>query len=235
VPVATVGDLVNTAAAANAATTNVLTLSGDFSAAATAGSVTFAANAGPLNSTATAITAGVATVPLAAGTLAGGFVSGDAVYTLNGTTSLLSSAYTAALRTAPVSTAYLATTYGPITSGSIVRDGVQFESPWVTSTPGFISRIFVTQTTPTDVPYTVTVRNGAGLVTGGSAGGTLPSNRLTRLDLSTLLPADTTAFPGPYQVTLNVAATAEVTTGSYVLTTPNGAVTSVPLYRASNR
>jgi len=218
---ATVGTIVN-----GAATTNTLALTGDFGAAASAASI----NTPNATEVASAVTATTATLPLLGGTVTGtGFTALNVRYTVNGTTALPISAYTAAF-TGVANTGYTLSTLGPLTTGNIFRDGVQLESPWVTTTPLFISRFFVTQTTPATVPYTVTVRNSAGLVTGGAAGGTLAPNRQSLITLASLLPADTTAFPGPYQVTFNIAATITAVQGTYALTSPAGGVTVQRLY-----
>jgi len=211
----------------NSTLANVLSLTGDFSAAASAASITVGTNP------ATAFTPTSASITLTAAQAAG-FLATNVNYLVNGTTPIPISTYTA-LFTGVANPGYAIAPRGPITTGQITRDGVQYESPWVTATTGFISRFFLTQTTPATVPYTVVVRNAAGPVTGGVAGGTLGANRQTLVTLASLLPADTTAFPGPYQVTFNVASDASVTMGSYVLTSPNGAVSNVPLFRAANR
>jgi hypothetical protein len=218
---ATVGTIVN-----GASTNNTFALAGDFGAAASAASI----NTANANENASAVTATTATLPLLANTIgATGFTNLNIRYTVNGTTALPVSSYTASLT--PVANAgYTIGTLGPLTTGNINRDGVQLDSPWVTVTPGFISRFFITQSTPADVPYTVTVRNAAGLVTGGTLTGTLGPNRQSQITLASLLPADTTAFPGPYQVTFNINATASVTQAAYVLTAPNGSVAIQNLY-----
>lgn len=218
---ATVGAIVNAPS-----TSHSFALAGDFSAAASAASI----NTATATENATAVTATTATLPLLTGTINGaGTTNIDFRYTVNGTTALPVSSYTAAF-TPVVLPGFTVGTLGPITTGNIFRDGVQLDSPWVTVTPGFISRFFITQTTPAEVPYTVTVRNAAGPVTGGTLSGTLASNRQVQISLASLLPADTTAFPGPYQVTFNIAATQTATQGAYVLTSPNGSVAIQNLY-----
>ena len=240
----TVPTVINTAS-----TANVLTLAGDFSAAAAAASVALAADGAAVVAAATAITATTATIPLAAANFGAGVGAADgfastavvnslnaadlvARYTVNGTTPLPVSSYTSTLAYG-TNAGYTAIALGPVTSGQINRDGLTLESPWVTATPGFISRFFITQTTSTNVPFTAIVRNAAGLVTGGTLTGTLGPNRQTLITLASLLPADTTAFPGPYQVTFSIAATAAQTRGAYALTTPNGSVAIQSLYTAA--
>ncbi len=244
----TVPTIVNT----NSITDNI-TVAGDFSAAAGPASVDTNLDAAGTSNVATAVTATSATIPLSAASYGvgntglNGFAATVAVapllpsaavdlvvrYTANGTTPIVPSAYTSTLNYT-AQAGYVATPLGPITSGQIVRDGLTLESPWVTTTTGFISRFFITQTTnAVNVTYTATVRNTAGLVTGGTLTGVLGANRVTLIPLASLLPADTTAFPGPYQVTFAISATAAQTRGTYVLTSPTGTVTNTPLYTAA--
>jgi|NOAtaT_6_FD_contig_123_57565_length_1610_multi_3_in_0_out_1_1 hypothetical protein len=236
----TIPTVINTAA-----TTNTLTLNGDFSAAAGASSVALAADGAGNAAAASAVTATSATIPLAAAnfgagtTTTNGFASTGttsiaatdliARYTVNGTTALPISTYTASL-TYAANAGYTAIPLGPVTSGQINRDGITLESPWATVTSGYISRYFITQTTATAVPYTATVRNANGLV-GTVTGTLLPSGGQTLINLSSLLPATPTATQGgPYQVTFAIAATAAQVRGTYALTAPNGSVTTQTLY-----
>jgi hypothetical protein len=214
---ATVAAIVNTAS-----TANVISVAGNFDAAASAASVATTV----ATEVASSITAGVATIPLLAGSAAGTTL---VRYTVNGTTALPVSTYVTTGTFVPLA-GYVLGPLSPTQTATIARDGSQLDSPWVTATPGFISRFFLTQTTPATVPYTVTVRNAAGLVTGGTLTGTLSQNRVTLITLASLLPADTTAVPGPYQVTFNIAANLPSVQGTYALTTPSGAVSNTPLY-----
>ena len=209
-----------------AATNSQIVVTGDFSAAAANTSVTL----GTIAANAT----GFPATPTFNFNGQGGLAAVNVNYLVNGVTAVPASTYTATL-TATGATGYRTTTSGPLTCGSITRDGVQYESPWVTSTTGFISRFFLLQTAGSAITYNAIVRNAAGLVTGGTLTGTLTSGNLTQVTLGSLLPADTTAFPGPYQVTFNIASDASVTQGTYVLTSPNGAVSNMPLYRATQR
>jgi hypothetical protein len=227
---------------------NVLTVTGDFSAAAAPASVYTINNASatctPNTTTgvlaidsATAVTATSATIPLATATFAGSY-TGTGIprvcYQVNGTSAVLASNYAASFALVG-QTGYNNLTLGTGFLGEIVRDGATYESPWVTVTPGFISRIFLTSSAATALPWTATVRNAAGAVTGGTLSGSLAPNQLTQLSIASLLPADTTAFPGPYAVSITVGGTVGLVTGSYVLTSPNGSVATTPLYRASAR
>ena len=211
----------------DAAGANTIGMTGDFSAAAAAASITATAGA----DVASAFTATTATIPVAntTGSLSG--VADLVRYLVNGTTALPVSAYAATFTGVPLA-GYVLSPLGPVSTGSIVRDGVTFESPWMTTTPGFLSRLFITQITPATIPWTAIVRNASGIVTGGVLSGTLGSNQVTRIDLSTMVPA--TAV-GPFQVSITIAATADVSEGSYVLTTPTSSVVSMPLYRATQR
>jgi len=211
-----------------AATNSQIVVTGDFSAAAANTSVTL----GAIVANAT----GFPATPTFNFNGQGGLtaLAGNVNYLVNGVTAVPASTYTATL-TATGATGFRTTTSGPLTCGSITRDGVQFESPWVTSTTNFISRFFLLQTAGSTITYNAIVRNAAGLVTGGTLTGSLTSGNLTQVTLASLLPADTTAFPGPYQVTFNIASDASVTQGTYVLTSPNGAVSNMPLYRATQR
>jgi hypothetical protein len=209
-----------------AATGNTITVTGDFSAAAAASSMAITGGGNAVLGTGTVSFPNVPVTPA--------FGTRNVTYSVNGTAQVVAGSYTAGLTTT-AATGYKALTYSTLTTGSISRDGVQYESPWVTVTPGFISRFFLTQNSGNTVNWTAIVRNASGLVTGGTLSGTIASGRQVLLPIATLLPADTTAVPGPYQVTINIAADASVSQGAYVLTSPNGAVTSVPLYRAANR
>ncbi len=235
---ATVGVIIN-----GASTLNSLAIAGDFGAAAAPANVATQT----ATEVATAVSATSATLPLLAGTIVNSFVAAAAAasggatatnanellvrYTVNGTTALPVSSYITTLTYIALA-GYTATPL-TATTGQINRDGLSLESPWVTVTTGYISRFFITQTTAANVPFTAVVRNGAGVVTGGTLTGTLGPNRLTHITLTSLLPADTTAFPGPYQVTFAIAATAAQTRGAYVLTSPSGSVTTTTLYTAA--
>ncbi|MBC7622670.1 MAG: hypothetical protein H7232_04715 [Aeromicrobium sp.] len=264
VAITSAAQVVNTGAAGSMA------LAGDFSAAAAPSSVYSmqrgtgtgtclpdpSNNINPLD-VATAVSATGATVPLVPTSMAL-LVSNTALadllnapggvrycYLVNGAVALGSpvQGYTATLTATPLANftlpAYVATL------GSIGRDGVALESPWVTSTPGFISRFFLTDTrTPAVAPatplvataWTAVVRNASGVVTGGTLTGNVAASTVARVDLTTLLPADTTASPGPYQVTFTVGGTGTPALQiTYVLTSPNGSVTTMPTYRLGAR
>jgi hypothetical protein len=211
------------------ANTSQITVAGDFSAAAANTAVTLGAT---VANGGTAFTTSQAVFNING---SAGLVNNAVAYVVNGTTAVPAATYTATLSAAGNATVYKTTTSGPITTGSITRDGVQFESPWVTSTTGFISRFFLLQTSGNAITWNAIVRNAAGNVTGGTLTGSLTSGNLTLVTLDSLLPTDRTAFPGPYQVTFNIASDASVTQGTYVLTSPNGAVSNMPLYRATQR
>jgi len=217
---------------ANAANSQV-TVTGDFSAAAAANtSVTLgatAANGGTAFTTSTA----VFNINGSAG------LTNSAIgYVVNGTTAVPAISYAATLAPRGATGYTNVTSSGPITTGSITRDGVQFESPWVTATTGYISRFFLLQTSGSTITWNAVVRNVNGPVTGGTLTGTLESGKLSApITLASLLPATPTETQGgPYQVTFNIASDASVTQGTYVLTnTTSNSVSNMPLYRATQR
>ena len=216
---------------ANAANSQV-TVTGDFSAAAANTSVTLgstAANGGTAFTTSTA----VFNINGSAG------LTNSAIgYVVNGTTAVPAISYAATLAPRGATGYTNVTSSGPITTGSITRDGVQFESPWVTATTGYISRFFLLQTSGSTITWNAVVRNVNGPVTGGTLTGTLENGKLSApITLASLLPATPTETQGgPYQVTFNIASDASVTQGTYVLTnTAAGSVSNMPLYRATQR
>jgi hypothetical protein len=214
------------------ATNSQVTVTGDFSAAAANTSVTLGAtvaNGGTAFTTSTA----VFNINGSAG------LTNSAIgYVVNGTTAVPAISYAATLAPRGATGYTNVTSSGPITTGSITRDGVQFESPWVTATTGYISRFFLLQTSGSTITWNAVVRNVNGAVTGGTLTGTLESGKLSApITLASLLPATPTETQGgPYQVTFNIASDASVTQGTYILTnTAAGSVSNMPLYRATQR
>jgi hypothetical protein len=214
------------------ATNSQVTVTGDFSAAAANTSVTLGAtvaNGGTAFTTSTA----VFNINGSAG------LTNSAIgYVVNGTTAVPAISYAATLAPRGATGYTNVTSSGPITTGSITRDGVQFESPWVTATTGYISRFFLLQTSGSTITWNAVVRNKNGPVTGGTLTGTLESGKLSaEITLASLLPATPTETQGgPYQVTFNIASDASVTQGTYVLTnTTSNSVSNMPLYRATQR
>jgi hypothetical protein len=215
---------------ANAANSQV-TVTGDFSAAAANTSVTLGATVA--NSTGFTTTTAVFNINGSAG------LTNSAIgYVVNGTTAVPAISYAATLSPRGATGYTNVTSSGAITTGSITRDGVQFESPWVTATTSYISRFFLLQTSGSTITWNAVVRNVNGAVTGGTLTGTLESGKLSApITLASLLPATPTETQGgPYQVTFNIASDASVTQGTYVLTnTAAGSVSNMPLYRATQR
>ncbi|MCA3056632.1 MAG: hypothetical protein ING64_09780 [Rhodocyclaceae bacterium] len=206
-----------------------ITVTGDFAAAAANTSVTLGtanANGG------TAFTGTQAVFNINATAFANGT---QVKYLVNGSTPVASvpNGYSATLSAAPNGTTFKTTTASISNTGTITRDGVVYQAPWASATPGFLSRFFLTQTAGSSVSWSAIVRNGDGPVTGGTLSGSLETGKVTQVTLASLLPATPPA--GPFQVTFTIAADASQAQGSYVLTTPSGSVTSVPLYRASQR
>jgi hypothetical protein len=216
--------------------TSQITVTGDFAAAAANTSVQLFNGAGTLVANAiggSAFTSTSATFNLNA---SGGLSNHSVRYLVNGTTSIPASGYSAALTTNPSNANYKAASASISSIGTITRDGVTYESPWATATTGFLSRYFLTQTAGSAVSWSAVVRNPNGIVTGGTLSGSLASGQVTQITLASLLPEDTSTLTGPFQVTFTIAADASQVRGSYVLTTQaTGAVTTVPLYRASAR
>jgi hypothetical protein len=211
------------------ATNSVVTISGDFSAAASNTSVTLAganANGGAAFS-GTSATFNVNATSFGTNNLVR--------YVVNGSTPVVAGTYSASLSAAPNGTNFRTTTASVSNIGSITRDGVTYESPWASASPNYLSRFFLTQTAGSAVSWSATVRSKTGPVTGGTLTGTLESGKVTEITLASLLPSDTTNISGPFQVTFTIAADASQAQGTYVLTTPTSAVTSTPLYRAANR
>lgn len=214
--------------------TSQITVTGDFAAAAANTSVrlfngsTLVANAiGGSGFTSTSATFNI--------NANAGLTNNTVRYLVNGTTPVVESGYSAALTTNPSNTNYKAASASISSIGTITRDGVTYESPWATSTPGILSRYFLTQTAGSAVSWSAVVRNPNGVVTGGTLSGSLASGQVTQITLASLLPEDTSTLKGPFQVTFTIAADASQVRGSYVLTTQSGTVTTVPLYRASAR
>ena len=216
--------------------TSQITVTGDFAAAAANTSVQLFNGAGSLVANAiggTAFTSNSATFNLNA---SGGLSNHSVRYLVNGTTPILAvPSYSAALTTNPSNANYKAVSLSISSIGTITRDGVTYESPWASATTGFLSRYFLTQTAGSAVSWSAVVRNPNGIVNGGTLSGSLASGQVAQITLASLLPEDTSTLTGPFQVTFTIAADASQVRGSYVLTTPSGSVTAVPLYRASAR
>ena len=215
--------------------TSQITVTGDFAAAAANTSVQLFNTSGTLVANAiggSGFTSTSATFNLNA---SGGLSNHTVRYLVNGTTPVAASGYSAALTTTPSNANYKAASASISSIGTITRDGVTYESPWATATSGFLSRFFLTQTSGSAVSWSAVVRNPNGVVTGGTLSGALASGQVTQITLASLLPSDTSTIIGPFQVTFTIAADASQAQGTYVLTTPSGAVTTMPLYRASAR
>jgi hypothetical protein len=168
--------------------TSVLTVTGDFTAAANAngtyttpalsrvflGSTTCA---GSGNVSANSLTATTATFPLNYATASGG--NGTVCLTIEGNTAIPAASYTA-VYTAKAATGYTAAAATSSASlGSISRNGGQLTSPWFTLAPGWISRFILTNTSSQAAPYSISVvtesGNTATTVPAGLSG-TVPAN-----------------------------------------------------------
>jgi hypothetical protein len=156
-------------------------------------------------------------------------------YTTNGTSQIVAvPSYSASLSAAPNGTTFKTTTASISSIGSVTRDGSTYESPWASATPGYLSRYFLTQTSGATVTWSAIVRSPNGPVTGGTTNGTLVSGQVSQITLASLLPTDTSALVGPFQVTFTIAADSSQVRGTYVISNTNTGTTSVvPLYRTS--
>jgi hypothetical protein len=212
-----------------ATTNSQITVTGDFSAAASNSAVTLAG----VGSNSTGFV-GTATGAAVFNINATSFTANTVAFTVNGSTPVAAGSYNASFVSNPAS-GFRSVTASLSGIGTITRDSVTYESPWATATPGFLSRYFLTHTAGSTVTWSAVVRNPSGTVNGGTLSGTIESGKVTQIPLASLLPADLTNISGPFQVTFTLAADASQAQGSYVLTTPSGSVTSVPLYRADRR
>ena len=102
------------------------------------------------------------------------------------------------------------------------RDGVELQSPWFTTTTGYISRFFLTNTGAVDAVCNVVTWNAAGAVTPTVATVTVTAGTQRVVPAVDVLPA---APVGPYAVRFVCGAPSSAMQGNYVLTSPNGAVT----------
>jgi hypothetical protein len=102
------------------------------------------------------------------------------------------------------------------------RDGVELQSPWFTTTTGYISRFFLTNTGAVDAVCNVVTWNAAGAVTPTVATVTVTAGTQRVVPAVDVLPA---APLGPYAVRFVCGAPSSAMQGNYVLTSPNGAVT----------
>lgn len=122
--------------------------------------------------------------------------------------------------------AYQAGYAGAATSAAQVvglwrRDGVELQSPWFTTSTGYISRFFLTNTGTVDAVCNINTWNAAGTVTPSVATVTVLAGTQLLVPAASALPA----MPvGPYATRFLCAAPSTAMQGNYVLTTPNGSV-----------
>ena len=106
--------------------------------------------------------------------------------------------------------------------GLFRRDGVELQSPWFTTTNGYISRFFLTNTGSINISCNVLTWNGAGAVTPTTPVVTVNAGTQLKVDAVSVLPA---APSGPYATRFVCAAPSATMQGNYVLTSPSGSVT----------
>ena len=102
------------------------------------------------------------------------------------------------------------------------RDGVELQSPWFTTTNGYISRFFLTNTGSIDITCNVITWNSTGAVVPTTPTVTVLAGTQLKVDAASALPA---APSGPYATRFVCAAPSSVMQGNYVLTSPSGSVT----------
>lgn len=101
------------------------------------------------------------------------------------------------------------------------RDGVELQSPWFTTTTGYISRFFLTNTGSVDAVCSIKTWNAAGTVTPSVTSVTVLAGTQLLVPAVSALP---TTPSGPYATRFICAAPSVSMQGNYVLTTPNGSV-----------
>ena len=106
--------------------------------------------------------------------------------------------------------------------GLFRRDGVELQSPWFTTTNGYISRFFLTNTGSINISCNVLTWNGAGAVTPSTPVVTVNAGTQLKVDAVSVLPAMPS---GPYATRFVCAAPSASMQGNYVLTSPSGSVT----------
>ncbi|MFT5588327.1 MAG: hypothetical protein ACI9ZF_000492 [Bradyrhizobium sp.] len=165
-------------------TTTTLAVTGDFTSANVAGVLTKAsvfiapdatcASTTLASSTLTATTAtfAVGVLPIAARTLCYK-VDGKAAVPIQNFTAALKPVAISALYTVPASSASVA-------AGSITHDGTTLQSALTQTTPGYITRFVLTNTSTLPVGYTVATKAEAGNVVTAGVGitGTIPANSM---------------------------------------------------------
>ncbi len=109
----------------------------------------------------------------------------------------------------------------PVVVGLWRRDGVELQSPWFTTTTGYISRFFLTNTGSVDAQCSINTWNAAGTVTPTVASVTVLAGTQLLVPATSALP---TTPSGPYATRFVCAAPSSAMQGNYVLTTPNGSV-----------
>jgi len=227
---------------------HTLSVAGDFSAAASSGVYLGSAASGglcaPLDPAAiftldsTKTTASL-TIPGFASSAPWG-ATAKLCYTVNGTTPIVASTYTATptLSFKTVASGVSGTQVAAATVGSVTRDGTTLQAPIVQTTTGYVSRIILTNTSSAAAAYTMTVTAGPTL-NGGSAVNSVTKNAtaIGSIAANSQVVIEDTAMPTfagtarGYAV-FSIAGTNDTINGVYqIVNIATGAISNMPMVR----
>ena len=219
-----------------------ITITGDFTAAANAngtytgaalsrvflGNSTCTVGATTGNVIANSVTATTAIIPMASVTNnTAGVAAGNSTLCLiaSGNSAIPVASYTAAY-TVTAATGYTASAAAAAAAvGSIARNGAQLITPWMTTAPGFISRVVLTNSSSAAATFTVAVKGEAGnTVTPVTASGTVPGNGMLIVNATDLA---TTSGASRFAATFTFASPRANIDGAYqVVNQSNGGVSN---------
>ncbi len=143
-------------------------------------------------------------------------------YSVNGTTSIVDQDISGQFNFVYNAGYAGAASSAPAVVGLFRRDGVELQSPWFTTTTGYISRFFLTNTGSIDVACNIITWNAAGAVTPSVSTVTVLAGTQLNVPAASALPATPV---GAYATRFVCAAPSSTMQGNYVLTSPNGSVT----------
>jgi len=221
------------AVAADLATASDLVVTGVFDAVGTTGSIGVSAaagtcgtlTAGTLNTAKTTATfTGFAGVTLVA---AKPFVC----FTANGLTAIPAQVDTGVLTfTGVLAGATIANASGTV--GTILHDGTELQTPWFSTAPGYISRVFLTNNGSTAAPIsgtTILTETGNTCTVGTGAATTIPANSMIEITADQLCSSFSGAKRAAAVFTIEQP-TSQIQ-GVYQITSPSGAVAAFPMLR----
>jgi hypothetical protein len=148
---------------------------------------------------------------------------------------IVASAYSASLNTVAASAAYTLTNIAAAV-GSITRNGTELQAPLFQTTPGYVSRFVLTNTSAVDGNYTIVVRGESGAVLGtANLTGVIPANSMRVFNSSDILTSVTggvgNGAPRAFAV-ITVDRPTNTIQGMYQVVNPtSGAVSQTPLLR----